>query len=50
VSPVLLPPVSTAYCSLSRAPPPVSLICQPVGRAVFVVLPAVFDSVLKSCE
>src|SRR5438045_3593013 len=47
MSPVVLPPVSTAYCSLSRAPPPVSVMYQPVGSAVFVVLPAVLESVSK---
>src|SRR3954470_19650165 len=47
MSPVVLAPVSTAYCSLSLAPPPVSVIYQPVGSAVFVVDPAVFDSVSK---
>src|SRR3954466_2044557 len=47
MSPVVLPPVSTAYCSLSRAPPPVSVMYQPVGSVVFVVLPAVFESVLN---
>src|SRR3954468_16669793 len=47
MSPVVLAPVSTAYCSLSLAPPPPSVIYQPVGSAVFVVDPAVFDSVSK---
>src|ERR1051326_4618528 len=47
MSPVVLDPVSTAYCSLSRAPPPPSVIYQPVGNAVLVVLPAVFESVSK---
>jgi hypothetical protein len=47
MSPVVLLPVSTAYCSLSRAPPPPSVMYQPVGSAVFVVLPATFESVSK---
>src|ERR1044072_5124891 len=47
MSPVVLPPVSTAYCSLSRAPRPASVMYQPVGSVVFVVLPAVFESVTK---
>src|SRR3954467_2591331 len=47
MSPVVLPPVSTAYCSLSRAPPPVSVMYQPVGSAVLVVDPAVLLSVSK---
>src|ERR1044071_1560389 len=47
MSPVVLAPVSTAYCSLSRAPPPVSVMYQPVGSVVFVVLPAVLERVLK---
>src|ERR1041385_938809 len=47
MSPVVLEPVSTAYCSLSLAPPPPSVIYQPVGSAVFVVDPAVFDRVSK---
>src|ERR1700712_4290183 len=47
MSPVVDPPVSTAYCSLSRAPPPVSVKYHPVGRTVLVVLRSVFESVLK---
>src|SRR3954462_10447831 len=47
MSPVVLPPVSTAYCSLSRAPPPVSVMYQPAGSAVLVVDPAVLLSVSK---
>src|SRR6266478_1790933 len=47
MSPVALAPVSTAYCSLSLAPPPVSVMYQPVGRVVFVVDPAVFERVSK---
>src|SRR4051794_28113065 len=47
MSPVVLPPVSTAYSSLSRAPPPDSVMYHPVGAAVLVVLPAVLESVLK---
>src|SRR5258705_1966936 len=45
MSPVPLAPVSTAYCSLSLAPPPVSVMYQPAGSVVFVVDPAVFESV-----
>jgi hypothetical protein len=41
--------VSTAYWSLSRAPLPVSVMYHPVGSVSFVVLPAVFESVLKFC-
>src|SRR3569623_860756 len=47
-SPVVEAPVSTAYCSLSRAPPPPSVIYQPTGSVVLVVLPAVLERVLKS--
>src|SRR5450432_2051706 len=47
MSPVVLAPVSTAYCSLSLAPPPVSVMYQPLGSAVFVVDPAVLESVSK---
>src|SRR6476620_3262164 len=47
MSPVVLPPVSTAYWSLSLAPPPVSVMYQPVGSVVFVVEPAVFERVSK---
>src|SRR5437763_1476521 len=47
MSPVVLPPVSTPYCSLSRAPPPVSVMYQPVGSVVLVVDPAVLLSVSK---
>ena len=41
--------MSTAYCSLSRAPPPLSVMNQPVMVRLFVVEPAVFDSVSKLC-
>src|SRR3954468_6327887 len=47
MSPVVLPPVSTAYCSLSRAPPPPSVMNQPGIVRLLVVLPAVLESVSK---
>src|SRR5258705_11136534 len=47
MSPVVLPPVSTAYCSLSRAPPPDSVRDQPGTDRTLVVDPAVFDRVSK---
>ncbi len=47
MSPVVLPPVSTAYCSLSRAPPPDSVRNHPGIVRLLVVLPAVFESVSK---
>ena len=49
VSPVVDPPVSTPYCSLSRAPPPDSVMNQPGIVRLFVVLPAVFERVSKVC-
>src|SRR5262249_17533751 len=42
-----LPPVSTAYCSLSLAPPPDSVRNQPVIVRLFVVEPATFECVPK---
>src|SRR5437870_1093409 len=47
MSPVVLPPVSTAYCSLSRAPPPPSVKNQPGIVRLLVVEPAVLESVSK---
>src|SRR3954470_8332722 len=49
MSPVVLAPVSTAYCSLSRAPPPDSVRNHPGIVRLLVVLPAVLDSVSKFC-
>src|SRR3954453_6565775 len=49
MSPVVLAPVSTAYCSLSRAPPPDSVRNHPVIVRLLVVLPAVLESVSKFC-
>src|SRR5215203_3262517 len=49
MSPVPLPPVSTPYCSLSRAPPPDSVRNQPVIVRLFVVLAATLESVSKFC-
>src|SRR5215203_3036152 len=47
MSPVVLPPVSTPYCSLSRAPPPDSVMNHPVIVRLLVVLAAVLESVSK---
>src|SRR6185369_1880645 len=47
MSPVVLAPVSTAYCSLSRAPPPDSVKNQPGMVRALVVLPAVLERVSK---
>src|SRR6266542_4414492 len=47
MSPVVLPPLSAAYCSLSLAPPPASMRSQPVGSVVLVV--PELANVLKSC-
>src|SRR4051794_19907450 len=47
MSPVVLAPVSTAYCSLSRAPPPDSVRNQPVIVRLLVVLAATLESVSK---
>src|SRR3978361_614773 len=47
MSPEVLPPVSTAYCSLSRAPPPDSVRNHPGIVRLLVVLAATFDSVSK---
>src|SRR2546423_15327355 len=44
---LLLPPASTAFCSLSLPPALVFAMYQLVGGAVFVVLPAVLESVSK---
>src|SRR4051812_33624011 len=47
MSPVVLAPVSTAYCSLSLAPPPDSVRNHPVIVRLLVVLAATFESVSK---